>query len=608
MSVRSGNYCCLSIRVASIDENKNSHRKITMAHTQTTYTNRIALRAGKKGARPAEVGALASVFEKSATELKQTLLKCKQTIQIATFNVRTLNRIGQLPELTASTVEHKIDIICIQEHRYTHTEDMKYHETGNGWMLVTVSAWKNSVNASVGGVGMLIEPRALKTLNSIERIQPGMMAATFNGNPKATIISCYSPTNVSKETELFTFYEELSSLVRSIPKHNLLVIGGDMHAQIGKNRNNKYSLHNTSNRNGQHLIDFMIENRLTCLNTNFQKREGKLWTHTYAKKSKAQIDYIFINRKWKNSAMNCEAYSTFEGVSSDPWIVTAKIRLSLRKNATRTATTRHYDCALLNNRDIRDKYAFELRNRFETLQEKTEKVTPNDEYENFIEAHLEAASKCIPTKPRTKYRVHWETSEVREKRALVKTASKSYRKNPTNTNARKLEKAQYQLAGIYLKEQAEYIQNQIDKIRDSVEDRQSRIAWQTINEVSRRKSTAKAKLKAARQQERIKLLEQHFKNLLGRPPKITDEPITRIISKQLDIKLGPFTKEELDSVLKKIKKRKAAGLDEIPPEVWKTRQFDDILLRQRNAVYSKNRIERWMKVCILPFPKKATSY
>ena len=26
-----------------------------MTHTQTTYTNRIALRAGKKGARPAEV-------------------------------------------------------------------------------------------------------------------------------------------------------------------------------------------------------------------------------------------------------------------------------------------------------------------------------------------------------------------------------------------------------------------------------------------------------------------------------------------------------------------------------------------------------------------------
>ena len=45
-----------------------------------------------------------------------------------------------------------------------------------------------------------------------------MMAATFNGNPRATIISCYSPTNVSEETELVAFYDELSSLVRSILK------------------------------------------------------------------------------------------------------------------------------------------------------------------------------------------------------------------------------------------------------------------------------------------------------------------------------------------------------------------------------------------------------
>ena len=29
-----------------MDENKNSHRKITMTHTQTTFKNRIALHAG----------------------------------------------------------------------------------------------------------------------------------------------------------------------------------------------------------------------------------------------------------------------------------------------------------------------------------------------------------------------------------------------------------------------------------------------------------------------------------------------------------------------------------------------------------------------------------
>ena len=132
--------------------------------------------------------------------------------------------------------------------------------------------------------------KVIRKYLNVEKIQPRMMAATFNGNPRATIISCYSPTNVSEETELVTFYDELSSLVRSIPKHNMLVIGGDMNAQIGK----KYSLHNTSNRNGQHLTDFMIENRLACLNTNYQKREGKLWTYTYANNTKAQIDYVLI--------------------------------------------------------------------------------------------------------------------------------------------------------------------------------------------------------------------------------------------------------------------------------------------------------------------------
>ena len=55
--------------------------------------------------------------------------------------------------------------------------------------------------------------------------------------------------------------------------------------------------------------------------------------------------------------------------------------------------------------------------------------------------------------------------------------------------------------------------------------------------------------------------------ILGKPPKVPQEPITKIISNQLDIKLGQFTQDKLDSVRRTIKNRKAAGLDEIPPEV-----------------------------------------
>ena len=216
---------------------------------------------------------------------------------------------------------------------------------------------------------------------------------------------------------------------------------------------------------------------------------------------------------------------------------------------------------------ILEKYTLALRNKYEALQEQIETPIPNEEYENFVNAHLKAAVEFIPTKQRRKYRVPRETLADREKRADVKTASKCNKKNPTNTNSLKLKMVQNELANIYLKEQTEYIQNQVDKIRDSVEDRLSRIAWQTINEGSRWKSTVKAKLKATSQQDQIHLWKQHFENLLGNPPEVTQKPITRIISKQLDIKLGPFTQEELNSVRRKIKNRKAAGLDEIPSEV-----------------------------------------
>ena len=67
------------------------------------------------------------------------------------------------------------------------------------------------------------------------------------------------------------------------------------------------------------------------------------------------------------------------------------------------------------------------------------------------------------------------------------------------------------------------------------------------------------------------------------------------------IKLEQFTQEE---VLTKINNRKAAGLDEIPPVVWKTRKFDDILLRCCNAAYNQSTIDRWAKCCFFPFSKK----
>ena len=231
-----------------------------MKECHDSNPNPIAPHVIKQEVRSAEVEALPAIFEKSGTEPKPNL---HNIVNNVTFYVRTLNTINQLSKLTASAVKHNRDIICVRENRYYHSElELKYHGTDNTPAFVSLSAWKVSVNAAIGDVGMLLNSRALKSLNIIEKNQPKMMGATFNSNSCTTIVSYYSPTKISDETGITNFYNVLSSFARHIPEHNV---------QIDKDENSDVCLHNLLNKNGDYLADFSLQNSLSFLNTKFQE-------------------------------------------------------------------------------------------------------------------------------------------------------------------------------------------------------------------------------------------------------------------------------------------------------------------------------------------------
>ena len=150
------------------------------------------------------------------------------------------------------------------------------------------------MNASIEGVGMLVSPIACKSLINIEPINSRIIIATFSGNPETTIISCYSPTNVSEDSIAENFYSQLS--IKQIPKHNITIVCGDMNAKIGSQDCKGTPFHQTTNRNGQLLLDVINECEMVNLSTKYTKRLGKLWTFTYPIGSKAQLDHILINK------------------------------------------------------------------------------------------------------------------------------------------------------------------------------------------------------------------------------------------------------------------------------------------------------------------------
>ena len=91
------------------------------------------------------------------------LLKSKNTIKIATFNVRTGRENWRLQELIHHMEEQGICIVAIQEHRRVHEEVIKYERLDNH-LIITSSAWRNSAQAAVGGVGFILNATAEKSL------------------------------------------------------------------------------------------------------------------------------------------------------------------------------------------------------------------------------------------------------------------------------------------------------------------------------------------------------------------------------------------------------------------------------------------------------------
>ena len=164
-----------------------------MNNKNTIQSCRIARLADNKGAR-VSVQCQALHHEKQATDSlihqKPKFLKSSKNIHISTINIRTSFKSDrQSSKLVASTIEHDIDIICIQEHRLYHKDiDIKHNILNYGWTLVTASSWKNKSNSRNGGIGLLLSPSATKSLINVEKISPRIITANFNGNPITTVV------------------------------------------------------------------------------------------------------------------------------------------------------------------------------------------------------------------------------------------------------------------------------------------------------------------------------------------------------------------------------------------------------------------------------------
>jgi hypothetical protein len=78
------------------------------------------------------------------------------------------------------------------------------------------------------------------------------------------------------------FYEKSQRTQDRVPKHDVIIIMGDMNATLGKEKVfsqviGRRTSHNISNKNGEMVANYAISNGMILISTNFQHKKKSYW-------------------------------------------------------------------------------------------------------------------------------------------------------------------------------------------------------------------------------------------------------------------------------------------------------------------------------------------
>ena len=183
-------------------------------------------------------------------------------------------------------------------------------------------------------------------------------------------MSAYAPTDCSSHETKDSFYRELSNLLRSAKQRDVVVLAGDMNAQVGriasseKRLGGPFGIQTNRTDNGDRLLQLCADHKLYLISTNFKhkKRQTVTWRSNNPAHPWTQIDRIAISYRWRGSAEDCRSFWN-TCIDSDHALVRSRINLRLTGNKlhaqvpskTLSAASKHtYQSGVLTHLSIPD--------------------------------------------------------------------------------------------------------------------------------------------------------------------------------------------------------------------------------------------------------------
>ena len=309
-------------------------------------------------------------------------LNWKTPLKIGSWNVRSLFRPGYAKSVTEEMSKYNLDIMTMQEVRWPGSGECKIDKHS-----IIYSGRKDDYHWE--GVGVCLNEKARKALISVQAVNERLIKLRLCCTwLKRTLIVGYAPINDSQDDSKDKFYDQLQELTVNTPKHDILIIAGDMNAKVGRETDafapaiGKESVHVQSNDNGIRLASYANINNLIIGGTLFPHRDiHKISWISADGDTHNQIDHILINRKFRSALQDVRSYRGAD-CDTDHHLVIAKVKVRLKMNKNQRSFKRPmYDLEKLNVERTCSEYQVNLQNRFSTLgvMEEEEKETSIDE-------------------------------------------------------------------------------------------------------------------------------------------------------------------------------------------------------------------------------------
>ena len=198
----------------------------------------------------------------------------RNNINVATWNVRTLYKIGQLASVIKEARRLQIDMLGVSETRWTGNG--RYRVDENYEMIF---AGKDTHEQ---GVGILIHTRISDKISAIIPKSERILLVRLEVKPKPiVIIQVYAPTAESSTAEINNFYNDLEEVMRCSKNNDVVFLMGDFNAKVGKDHGSqvagRYAL-GEQNERGEMLVEFAERHDLVICNTWFKQHERRLNT------------------------------------------------------------------------------------------------------------------------------------------------------------------------------------------------------------------------------------------------------------------------------------------------------------------------------------------